>query len=409
MMKINNNIKNTSNKGFNLKEIIGIMIVTSIISIFITGTVFNNHYSTSDNISYFKLLKEPKVKEFLDVYSKVSNGYYESIDKNGALDAAIAGMMNYLGDDYTTLMNENDAENLMNGLSGTYQGIGIGISTQIPGLILKVYDNTPAKKAGIQENDVIIKINETDINTDNHGMITNIIKNSLENINLTIKRNNDILTFHLKAEEIVKPAINYEMIVKENKNIGYLQIKSFAQNISQQVNKALQELETDNMQSLIIDLRNNGGGYLKAATETANLFLEKDKIIYSLENKNGYEQVKDGTDTHKNYPIIILINSGTASASEILTAALVDSYGAKTVGTASFGKGKVQNAMPLEDGSIVKYTTSKWLRPNGECIDGEGIFPNYGVELEIRKNEEGQIIEVKDNQLLKAIDILLEN
>ena len=194
-----------------------------------------------------------------------------------------------------------------------------------------------------------------------------------------------------------------------DKKVGYLSISSFSNTLAKQVESALDELESDGIESLIIDLRNNGGGLLTAAKDTASLFLEKGKAIYSLEGNDKNEKTKvyyDETSTSRNYPIVVLVNGGTASASEILTAALKDSYGATTVGTTTYGKGKVQQTKKLSDGSLVKYTTSRWLTPNNECIDEYGISPDYGIELEYQYDDEKNITGYTDTQIAKARSIL---
>ena len=160
------------------------------------------------------------------------------------------------------------------------------------------------------------------------------------------------------------------------------------------------------MVQLILDLRNNGGGYLDEANKIINMFTEKGKLMYSLEDKSNKKNYLDETDEKRDYPILIIQNGATASASEILTAALIDSYGAKTLGTISYGKGKVQQKIDLNDGNILKYTTSKWIRPNGECIDGVGISPTYLIELEYIKDDNDEIISIIDRQLEKAIELL---
>ena len=190
---------------------------------------------------------------------------------------------------------------------------------------------------------------------------------------------------------------------KNGQNIGYMYIETFSTTVANQVEKALKRIDNDKISKLIIDLRNNGGGYLSAASDIASMFLEKGKKIYSLEDKDSIKDYNDETDEKKNLKVVLLVNDGTASASEILTAALKDSYGAEVVGTTTFGKGKVQQTKSLSDGTMVKYTTARWLRPNGECIDNIGIKPDYEVDL--IKNENDEII---DTQLEKAIEVVLK-
>ena len=183
--------------------------------------------------------------------------------------------------------------------------------------------------------------------------------------------------------------------------LGYIYISTFSDTIYDQFRDALNKLEGEGIDNLIIDVRNNTGGYLSETTNIASIFLEKGKVIYSLESKKSKDTYKDETDEKKNYKVVVIINEASASASEILTASLKDSYNATVVGKKSFGKGKVQQTAKLKGGTMYKYTSAKWLRPNGECIDGKGIVPDHEVDLEV--NEEGTVV---DTQLSKALEIL---
>ena len=192
------------------------------------------------------------------------------------------------------------------------------------------------------------------------------------------------------------PITKYEVL--SDTSIGYIYIKNFSKNLSSQVDKALSYLEFNNINSLIIDVRDNAGGYLSSAEEVASFFIENGKVIYSLESNNKKYTYKDTTKESRKYKIAVLINGGSASASEILAAALKDSYGAILVGTKSYGKGKVQQVVPLESGGSVKYTSAKWLTPSGKCIDGTGLNPDYHVVY----SEEIPY----DSQINKAIELL---
>jgi len=195
----------------------------------------------------------------------------------------------------------------------------------------------------------------------------------------------------------------------ENTSIGYIGFTVFSDKIGEQFKSAVESLETNGMKSLIIDLRGNTGGYLEGAEKIANIFLEKNKIIYSLENKKEKVTTYDTTDEKRDYKIVVIMNSQSASAAEVLAAALKDSYGATIVGSVSYGKGKVQQTMNLDDGGLAKYTTAKWLRPNGSCVDNEGIQPDYQVEIEYIVNEENEVTSSIDHQYNKALELLSTN
>ena len=383
--------------NFSIKAVIIIIIVTAITSSITSGLILYNNSKILIGTSDLK--KDTALQEFLKVYYGLDDDYYKDIDKTEMVDAAISAMLNYLGEDYSTYMNQDETEDLANKLSGKYNGIGISITNGNE--IVKVYDDTPAKNAGLEEHDLIESINGKATEGLTQAEVANLIDKQNENT-IVILRNNEELTFKVKAESINNPlpSTTYE---ENGKTIGYISISSFTNTVETEFKKALEELETKNISGLIIDLRNDGGGYLKGASSIASLFLEKGKTIYSLEGKDKTDTYKDETDEKRDYKVGVLINAGSASASEVLASALKDSYGAILIGEVSYGKGRVQQTKSLEDGSMVKYTTAKWLRPNGDCIDGLGLQPDYEVTLE--KGEDGLY---HDTQLEKAKELLFE-
>lgn len=383
--------------NFSIKAVIIIIIVTAITSSITSGLILYNNSKILIGTSDLK--KDTALQEFLKVYYGLDDDYYKDIDKTQMVDAAISAMLNYLGEDYSTYMNQDETEDLANKLSGKYNGIGISITNGNE--IVKVYDDTPAKNAGLEEHDLIESINGTATEGLTQAEVANLIDKQNENT-IVVLRNNEKLTFKVKAESINSPlpSTTYE---ENGKTIGYISISSFTNTVETEFKKALEDLETKNISGLIIDLRNDGGGYLKGASSIASLFLEKGKTIYSLEGKDKTDTYKDETDEKRDYKVGVLINAGSASASEVLASALKDSYGATLVGEVSYGKGRVQQTKSLEDGSMVKYTTAKWLRPNGDCIDGLGLQPDYEIKLE--KGEDGLY---HDTQLEKAKELLFE-
>lgn len=383
--------------NFSIKAVIIIIIVTAITSSITSGLILYNNSKILIGTSDLK--KDTALQEFLKVYYGLDDDYYKDINKTEMIDAAISAMLNYLGEDYSTYMNQDETEDLANKLSGKYNGIGISITNGNE--IVKVYDDTPAKNVGLEEHDLIESINGTTTEGLSQTEVANLIDKQNENT-IVVLRNNEELTFKVKAESINSPlpSTTYE---ENGKTIGYISISSFTNTVETEFKKALEDLETKNISGLIIDLRNDGGGYLKGASSIASLFLEKGKTIYSLEGKDKTDTYKDETDEKRDYKVAVLINAGSASASEVLAAALKDSYGATLIGEVSYGKGRVQQTKSLEDGSMVKYTTAKWLRPNGDCIDGLGLQPDYEIELE--KGEDGLYY---DTQLEKAKELLFE-
>lgn len=378
--------------GFSLFQIIIIVCITSVISAITAGIIVLNNY----DLTYKSLSEDSSLKEFLETYSDIVDNYYQDIDKDAMLDKAIDAMLDYLGDDYTTHLNDDESEALNEKLDGTYKGIGITYSNNT---ITAISFGGPADKAGLKIGDVFLKVNGTDITEENTNEIANLIKDSdEENISVIVKRGEEEISASVAIGEVPTPVVSYQML---DNNVGYLYIEVFSKTLKSQVSGAIEYLESLGMEKLIIDMRDNPGGYLESAEGVGNLFIENGKIIYSLENKNNKTEYKDETDESRNYPIAILMNGNTASAAEILAAALKDSYGAVLVGKTSYGKGKVQQKIEMSDGTITKVTSARWLRPSGACIDGVGLIPDY--EVDNTTDESGNLI---DNQINKAIEVI---
>lgn len=390
----NTNNKKKQKSGFNLKEITLIIIITALITSLTTGVIVYNQNKLTRNLTYQDLNEDNALKEFLAVYASLVDEYYEDVNKTALLENAISAMFNYLGEDYSTYMNKEETDALAERLMGEYTGIGIEISRQ-DNSITNFIEGSSAKEAGLLVGDIITFINDSVITSSDE--IKEIISGLKEGdtIKITVNRGEESLSFNVKNKRILYPAVNYERI---EENIGYLKISTFSNTLKEQVENALENLEREGINSLIIDLRNNTGGYLVAAKDVASMFIEKGKTIYSLEDKDNKKEYKDETEEKRDYKIVLLMNDSTASASEVLIAALKESYGAITVGITTYGKGKVQQTHSLEDGSMVKYTSAKWLTPSGECIDEIGITPEYIIEEPLNETEE-------DIQLNKAIEL----
>ncbi len=379
-------------KGFGLFSVIIIIVITSIVSGITTGVIMLN--SGTSNRNQDEILKDENLREFIGVYKTLLEKYYDKIDKEGMLNAAEEGMLNFLGDKYTTYLDNSEYEELIDDLAATYNGVGISI---LGNVISKVTPDSPASKAGVMVGDIILKVNGIDVTSLNGTSIKSLVKDDKsKSVSLEVKRGEEYLTLEMEKADLINVSIAYNVIPETT--IGYLSLTKFSEKLGDQVKDALKEMESEGITSLIIDVRDDVGGYLQAAEDVASLFLEEGKIIYSLESSVAHQDFKDATKEKRDYPIVILTNEETASAAEILTAALKESYDNTTlVGTKTFGKGKVQQVAELSSGDSVKYTTAKWLTPNGAWIDGIGIMPDYEVQI-----TDANV----DEQLNTAIDLL---
>lgn len=381
-----------------------IVSVPTLIMSIISGSLV---YSRLNNTGKVTTTNNKYVNEFISTYNKLLGEYYEDLDENKLVDAAINGMLEYTGDDYTIYMNEDATESLNEKLEGTYEGIGIRISLNDSNeiYVYEVFDESPAKVAGMQTGDILLSINGEDLSGKSTEEASKLIQDSSQSkFTIVVRRNEENLTFEVERKTLIVPAINSSIKEVNGKKIGYIYLETFSSTLDTQVESTLLSMENDGIDSLIIDVRYNTGGYLTSCTNIIELFLEKDKLMYTIKSKKDSVDYKDTTDTKREYPIVVLINGSSASASEILASSLKYSYGATIVGTKSYGKGKVQTTGTLDDGTMIKYTSARWFMPNGECIDGVGIEPDVNIELSGEyKNDP---VEANDNQLNEALKIL---
>ena len=366
---------------FNLLEVIIIILITGIAVSITSGLIVYNNYDKlfiNDNSN-----SKEELSEFIGIYNEIIDNYVEEVDKKELIEYAISGMYSYLGDDYSVYLNKDDTETLEETLEGEYTGIGVEMVTHYDEegnptetLVNRVFSNSPAQEAGLLPGDVLLKVDNEDI-VDANWVADNVKKGSKDSYEITYSRNGEEKTVTLVKKKVQIDSVSFA----NYDEVGYIKIDTFSNVTYSQVVKALDNLDA-NTKSLVIDLRDNTGGYLQASHNIADLFIEKDKVVYQLKGRDEIaKEFKTNAGVYKTFDkVVVLINGQTASASEILTLALKENIGAKVVGTKSFGKGTVQDTKILESGSMVKYTSSYWLSPNGNSINKVGIEPDILVE-----------------------------
>lgn len=315
-------------------------------------------------------------------------------------------MLGTLDDPYSVYMDEDVTSDFNDRLYGDYTGIGTEITMNEKGevIIYNPFEGSPAEKAGLKKGDIIIKIDGKSMEGKTSSDVSSMIKGmSGSKVNITINRDGKEMDFEVTRETIVLDSVTYKMYEKDNKKIGYINISIFAANTYTQFRNALLELEKQNMDSLLIDVRNNTGGYLDSVTQMLSLFLEKGSVIYQLDEKGEKTAIKDETKESRKYKIGVIINEYSASASEILAAAILESYNGEVIGVNSYGKGTVQQTKELSTGGMMKYTTQKWLTPKGNWINEVGVTPTE--EIKINEKYYQTLNEQDDNQLQKALEL----
>lgn len=362
--------------GFNFSEVIIIMLIAIMFG-FLLGNIVNFVVLDNDSSS------DESLEELIKTYNNIVNNYYDDVDKEELADAGIQGMIEYLDDPYATYFSGDESDEFNEELSGTYEGIGIEVMQTDDNIIVSaVIDNTPASEAGIKEDDIITKIDDTSIiGYSLSDAVSLISDSSSDTITLTILRDNEELTFNLSKDTIEIQVVESEIYESNGKNIGYIKIDMFNSNSYKQFNKALKKLEKNNIEGLVIDVRDNPGGYLSEVEDILCLFLTKKQVLYQLQTKDEVEKVYGTKKTvTRDYEVTVIINEESASASEILASAFKESYGSKVVGVNSYGKGTVQSTSDLNSGDTIKYTVQKWLTPNGNWINDVGVEPTDVVE-----------------------------
>ena len=291
--------------GFKLIEVIVIVITTSILCTVATGMIFYKHYERTPILSQNKSNNE-YINEFLDVYDSITKEYYEEVNQNELIDSAINGMFSYLGDDYSEHLSQKDTNDLLEKLAGEYQGIGVEIYQDK--IIYDVFEDSPAEKAGIKKGDQVIKIDKEDLKNKDNEYVADKIKKSEGKIDIVLLREGKEINVVVEKDKLYIPSVTDKIIESNNKKIGYMQISTFSNTTYKQFKSTLEKLEKENINSLIIDVRSNSGGYLVSAKDIASLFLEKGKVIYSLEEKGKTTKYKDKTKTKRSYDVAVLIN-----------------------------------------------------------------------------------------------------
>lgn len=389
-------------KKYSLKEMIPIVFISILIGTLLGAMITYK----KDNLEISKVPDE--LEELVQVYDSISENYYDKVNKKNLIDSAIEGMLGSLDDPYSVFLNKKESTKFNETISGEYVGIGATVSFNEDKVeVVEVLDSSPAKKAGLKEKDIILKINDTDLTNKSLSEITNMIRGEKNTkVDLLIKRGEKEKKIEIVREDIEIDSIESKVMKKDNKKIGYLSIDTFASNSYKQFKQKLEKLEKQKIDSLIIDVRDNPGGHLAQATDIIELFLKKGKILYQIEQKGKNQKMYDQTSEHRKYKVVVLTNHSSASASEILASSLKESYQAILVGEATYGKGTVQKAYQLSSGNTIKYTTQKWLTAKGKWINEKGVSPDYEVSLD-EEYIKNPVLE-NDNQLNKALEILIE-
>lgn len=380
------------------KKLILTAVLSATASTLVTGSLFI--YSAH---KYQKNREE--LNNYFEVKDYIEEYYYKKTDEKSYMDNALKGLVMGLEDNYAAYMTPEEYSSNMDSLKGSFAGVGVTVKQNKPGEfeITEIIENSPASDSDIKVNDLIVKVNGVPTNNMNLNQLVSLVKGDEgTDVTLTLKRGQDEFEVTLKRKIIESDTVEYQML---SANIGYIKIASFKDITTQQFQTAYNAVIDKGGTKIIYDLRNNGGGLLTACEAMLDPFLPEGDIAYAEYKNNKTNVICRSDENEINIPTVILVNENTASAAELFSSAMRDFDKAKLVGTTTFGKGIMQNTIPLSNGGGLRITVAEYRTAKSECFHGEGLVPDYEVEL-----PEGMDISKpdaeKDPQLKKAIEIL---
>ena len=399
--KIKSRVKKNKNL-FKISELFSLIIITMIVSLtlgYFLGQRMNGTTKLSD-----------EMKKFINDYNEIKENYYEDINDKEILKKALESVVNSLGDPYSTVIDNSLSNSINTELKGQYSGFGIQIANTKDNriLIVSIIDDSPALEAGLKAGDIILKMDGESVEGKTTDEFTKLVKGSnKQTIILTLLRDNKEIDIAVTRKIVTLKSVSSKIFEQDGKKVGYIYISIFAANTDSQFKKELIDLEKKGINSLIIDVRDNTGGHLTSVENIISMFLDKKHVIYQIESKGKTTKTYSKNNDSKKYKVVMLVNENSASASEMLTAAMKEEYNSEVVGMKTCGKGTVQEVGNTSNTNLnYKITTKKWLTPKGNWINKKGIEPTIKVELskEYIKNPS----EETDNQLKTAIETAIK-
>lgn len=380
------------------KAVIGAVLLMAVT--FLLTNIFNVTIGNKVIISKSDYQEFQKLSKVRFLKDRIEDEFYQDVKEEDLITAMERGIFDGLDDPYSQYYTKDEFKDLMEMTSGSYVGVGIVVSPGEDGFITVVapIEDTPAEKAGILPGDKITKVDKVKYSAKEMDKAISIIKGEpgKDVVLSIIRENKPEFDITIKREKILIKSVKSEMMDE----IGYMRISSFDERTGEEFDENLLSLKNNNPKGLIIDLRDNPGGLLDQVKEVADSILGEATIVYTEDRAGNRQYLKSNSSGKLDIPLVILVNENSASASEILAGAVRDNKAGTLVGTTTFGKGLVQNVVPLKDGSGYKITMAQYFTPNGEYINEKGITPEYVVEI----GEE----DTEDVQLNKAIEVIRE-
>ncbi|NLB80608.1 MAG: S41 family peptidase [Clostridiaceae bacterium] len=368
------------------------IIITAILTFFATTAFYTVLYNSNAVVDLYSGVKLAQALNLIDKH------YYYGIDKKAFVDNTLKTMLNSMNDPYTTYMDTEEFSKFSQLISGTYAGIGAVVlwDDELKAVVIvKPFDGSPAQNAGLVKGDKVLKIDGEDFaDIDLDRAVSKMKGEKGTHVLLTVLKadTGETMDIDVVRDNILVPSVDSEL----KGEVGYIALSMFDAHTADEFNNHLNSMLNQGAKSILLDLRDNGGGLVDSAISVSNLLLKKDDMIFYTENKEGKRVEYKSQGGQLDMPIAVLINENSASAAELLAGTLRDNTGAPLIGQKSYGKGVVQMTYPFADGSVVKLTVEKYYTPNGHDINNIGIAPDYEVDL----------LSDKDEQLQMALEVI---
>ena len=386
--------ENKNEDKFTAIEVVIVMVLSLVLGL-VLGAFITNARSKQTAASYPSEIN--RVNDYINKY------YFGTYDKEAYTSQSIAGIISTLNDPYAYFIPKEEAATYIEASMGEFVGIGLQIFQNEEGYpqVMKVFENGPSEKAGIKENDVIIKVDGESIQGQELEDVVSKIKNQKlgEPVTVTIKRDGEEMDFDITRERVVDPSVT----VSYSDNTAIIKIENFTDNTYKEFVDIYEKVKEEKSTNLILDLRNNAGTSLDSATKIVEKFLDKGDILYSIEDNSGTQKIKDKKNKEIKLNTVVLVNQFTSGISELFVSALKDNLGLTVVGQHTTGNSSIQTIYGLEDGSYIRFTTAKWYTPNGESIEGKG------VEIDIEADGTDDYNTETDTAFVKALESLKDN
>ncbi len=408
-LKLKKKISNTASEELNSKSTFSIWEVIVIIFISILFGIVIGFIITYGRSPFGLVGDNSKLNEVVSTYNDIVDNYYKDVSESKLVNGAIRGMIESLGDDYSVYMDKTTTSNFNETVDGSFVGIGVTVMyDEHYNRIIEINEGGPAEIAGLKVDDIILEVDGESAECVCGDDLAKLIRGKKgTKVEILVERNGKKKKVSVKRDIIIVESVISTTFERDGKKIGYINITSFAANTAEQFSKRLKKLEKKQIDSLIIDVRDNPGGHLTQATEILSEFFNKKTVLYQIQSKNSEKKIYANNNKVRSYPVVILANGGSASASEVVVSCFKENYkNVLVVGEKTYGKGSVQQSKGLTNGTSIKYTTQSWVTSKGRWINEVGIEPDVKV---------GQVAEYykepnyeNDKQLQEALDRIKE-